>query len=176
MTGMINIEEVKNASPEEGLLCELIESDLLGIAVDECITEEQLATVINAVYLYKSTCGGRIKVYIVGEHNNTEYTRKLMEGYAAVYDFEFVREKDLSRLLTCFLGAQALITNDPVSSCADFAKEIYVPRLCLSDRKDCVFTDGVLYIGSEPSDISAALMVINERKYTDELSGLKTID
>lgn len=173
---MINIEAVKNASPDEGLLCELIETDLMGVVLDECITEDQLESIINSVYLYKRGCGGRIKVFAAGEHNNTPYIRKLMEGYAAVYDFEFVRAMDKDRLLTCFLGSEAIITSDPDSSCAGLAKEFCVPRLCFSDKKDYRFADGVLYVSSEPSSISAALMVIKERKYADELSGLRSLN
>lgn len=168
---MIDIEAIKSSNPEERLLCELIETDLMGIVLDECCTEDQLARVINAVHLYKRACGGRIKIFTVGNNNDTPYIRKLMAGYGTAEEFEFVNAADGDGLLTRFLGSEALITSDTKSSCAGLAKEFYLPRLCLSEETDFRFEDGVLYIGSEPSAISAAFMVIKERKFTDELSG-----
>lgn len=168
---MTDIETIKSSNPEEELLCELIETDLMGIVLDECCTEDQLARVINAVHLYKRACGGSIRIFIVGNDKDTPYIRKLMAGYGTADEFEFVNAADSNRLLTRFLGSEALITSDKDSSCAGLAKEFYLPRLCLSDETDFCFEDGILYIGSEPSALSAALMVIRERKYTDELSG-----
>ena len=68
---MVNIDEVKRATPEEWLLCELIETDLTGVVVDECCSEDLLGEIINAAHLYKRACGGRIKFYSAGAHNNT---------------------------------------------------------------------------------------------------------
>lgn len=172
---MTDIEKIKKSIPEESLLCELIETDLMGIVLDECCTEDELGRVINAIYLYKRACGGRIKIYTVGNNNDTPYIRKLMAGYGTAAEFEFVNADDGDGLLTRFLGSEALITSDINGSCAGLAREFYVPRLCLSDDTDFRFEDGILYIGSEPSAISAALMVIRERKYTNELSGHKRL-
>lgn len=172
---MTDIETIKSSNPEEELLCELIETDLMGIVLDECCTEDQLARVINAVSLYKRAYDGRIRIYIVGNDKNTPYIRKLMAGYGTAEEFEFINADDGDRLLTRFLGSEALITSDRESSCTRLAKEFYLPRLCLSEGMDFHFEDGVLYIGSEPSAISAALMVIKERKFTDELSGHKRL-
>lgn len=172
---MINIEEVKKADPEEKLLCELIETDLMGVVVDECCGEDMLSEIVNAVHLYKRTCGGRIMVYSAGSHNNTPYIKMFCEGWAVTANFEFADENEYDKLLTRFLGSQALLTCDPDSNCARLAKEFYVPVICLSDRKDCIFIDGVFYISSEPSAICSALAIIKERKYTDELSGHKRL-
>ena len=172
---MVNIDEVKRATPEEWLLCELIETDLTGVVVDECCSEDLLGEIINAAHLYKRACGGRIKFYSAGAHNNTPYTKMLCEGRAVTDNFEFVGENEYDRLLTRFLGSQALLTCDPDSSCARLAKEFYIPVICLSDRNDCVFSDGIFYISSEPSAVSAALIIIKERKYNDELSGHKRL-
>lgn len=172
---MTDIETIKSSNPEEELLCELIETDLMGIVLDECCTEDQLAKVINAVHLYKRACGGRIRIFTVGNDKDTPYIRKLMAGYGTADDFEFVNADDSDGLLTRFLGSEALITSDINGSCAGLAREFYLPRLCLSEGTDFRFEDGVLYIGSEPSVISAALMVIKERKFADELSGHKRL-
>ena len=168
---MINIEAVKNASPEEGLLCELIETDLFGVVVDEGCTESELKLIINAAYLFKRADGGRIKLFAVGEHNDTTNIRRLAQSCLLNEELEFIKTSDGDKLLTRFLGSEAIITSCPDSGCAGLAKEFYLPRLCLSDKKDNRFADGVLYISAEPSSISAALMVIKERKYADELSG-----
>ncbi|MGN0639071.1 MAG: hypothetical protein ACI4J0_11925 [Huintestinicola sp.] len=172
---MINIEEIKKATPKESLLCELIETELMGVIIDECCTEDQMGMVINAVYLYKRACGENIRVFAVGDHNDTPYIRMLMKGYAVTDNIEFVRISEADSLLTRFLGSEALITSDKESDCSRLAKDFYVPRLCLSDCKDFLLSDGVLYIGSEPSSVSAGLMVIRERKYSDELSGHKRL-
>jgi len=172
---MVNIEEIKKAFPEDNLLCELIETDMTGVIVDEQCSEDMLGYIINAVYLYKMAGGGSIRVFLIGDVNNTPYIKKLMKGYGVTDNFEFVGENDYDKLLTRFLGSEAIITSNSESECAKLAKEFYIPRLCLSDRNDCVFSNGVFHIGSEPSVISAGLMIIKERKYTDELSGHKRL-
>ncbi|MGN0666770.1 MAG: hypothetical protein ACI4KF_09625 [Huintestinicola sp.] len=172
---MINVEEIKNSSPEERILCELIETDLMGVILDECCTEDELGMIINAVHLYNRACGGNIRIFSVGKHNNTPYIRKLMSGYAVTDNFEFFASSDSSSLLTRFLGSEAIITSDPESSCAGLAKEFYVPMLCLSGKNDPELKDKVLHISADASTICAGLMIIRERLYTDELSGHKRL-
>ena len=167
---MTDIERIKCSVPEEKLLRELIETELFGVAVDECCTEDDMEPVINAVHLYKRATGGRIRVFVPEEHRDTPYIRKLIEGYDLKDDFEFAACSDESRLLACLLGCEALITTAYHSSFSEAEREFCVPRLCLSDKEGFRLENGVLYVVSEPSAIGAALEVVRERKFRKELS------
>jgi len=172
---MVDIQLIKNSEPDEKILCELITTRLFGVAVDECCTEEQIATVIDGIYYFSHFRNGeKCKVFIVGQKNNTPFIRKLVEKRDISFAFEFVSETDTNKLLTAFLGACAFITSDADSNCTTLAEEFYLPRLCLSNDITKL-SKGVLYINSTPEDLGSALLIVDERKYSDELSGHKKL-
>ena len=49
---MIDIQLIKESVPDESALCELIETDLFGVVIDECLSEDQISLVIEAMYYY----------------------------------------------------------------------------------------------------------------------------
>lgn len=169
----MDIELIKNAEPKEKVLCSLIETDLLGVIADECCPEDDIAKIINAAYLYRTSCGRKIKLYLIG--NESEYIQNLIRDYNITGLAESIKNDDHDMLLSCFLGSQAIVTSDAGSPCALLAEQFYLPRIVLADQNENKLENGALYTPRDPSAVCAALMVTAERKYADELSGFKRL-
>lgn len=169
----IDIEYVKNASPIERILSELIEAGKLSVLVDELCTEAEIENIIASVYRYRMVRNEDFRLFLIDKLKLYKRIQKTAKQYTVAEYISFVEHFDNDILLSCFLGCDVLLTNDPSSNCSKLAQELYIPRICISNDREYGLHQGTIWTGSDPSDICAALLVMKDRTYSEELSGLQ---
>lgn len=171
---MLNTDAIKNAIPREDILKELIRPDFLNIILDDSIGADLLECFIGAFNSFEATTKNAYMVSVIGNKNAMGSYTNLFKQYGVSEKFTFVSDDDNISLLTYYLASDVLFTKDTSMDSVKLSKDLYVPVIALEkDLSEVYFNEeeGIFHIDESDAGISAASLIIHEKKYRNLFSG-----
>lgn len=168
---MLDEKRIRDAVPVEDILCSLIESSCLNIVADGACTEDEMECILAGMNKYMQGKDDDFHIYVLGTGKDTVYIRTMISGYGMQDRTEFIGTEDHGMVLSLLLGCDAVVSPDSAGICMELGKSCHAAGICLSGTGDIRLEDGILYMKALPENIGAAMMLVRERHYTEELMG-----
>lgn len=171
---MIDINAIKEASPIEIILSSGIRSNALNVIIDDTYSLDKIPSFISSLNSFSHSSETLYKVVVLGDSVNKSSFEDAFSLYAVKDKFTFVCENEKDEILSYFLCSNVLFTRESSSSWVKLAKDLYLPVILTDKNNKSVYFDeatGIFHIDESDAGLSAAALIIHEKKYRSVLSG-----